>query len=222
MNEVNKETRTEGEDHPEHALSNEKAQKYSEGLVERTLSSESSSDSEPEPEIEFRPYTNADMYRDIQNMYNEVTKPQNDLTKKILKEAAEAWEESDRLGIPDEKADPCVDHFIAKYPLLAANAPYIFKVCLLKERHIDMNLVQNGLALGRGIEEGKISKHEAEVAFGKQLARRYFPQDVYKEVEHQMKDPQKVAQMRVEAEAAAKNAEKNGPKTVKVKGPKKR
>ncbi len=183
--------------------------------------SDSDSDSGSESEVEFRPYTNADMYHDINNMYKEVTNPQNDLTKKLLKEAAEAWEESDRLGIPDEKADSCVNHFIAKYPLLAANAPYIFKICLLKERHIDMNLVQNGLTLGKGIEDGNISKHEAEVTFGKQLARRYFPQDVYNEVEHQMKDPRKVAQMRVEAEAAAKNAEKNGPKTVKVKGPKK-
>ena len=173
-----------------------------------------------ENEVEFRPYTNADMYRDIKNMFEEVTTTQNALTKKLLKEAAEAWEESDRLGIPDEKADACVNHFIGKYPLLAANAPYIFKVCLLKERHIDLSLVQNGLALGKGMENGRISQHDAEITFGKQLAKRYFPQKVYNEVEEKMNDPEKVAQMRVEAEAAAENAEKNGTKTMKFNGTK--
>lgn len=170
--------------------------------------------------VEFVPYTNDLMYKDIKNMYEEVTTTTNKLTRKLLDEAAVAWEESDRLGIPDEKADPCVNHFIAKYPLLAANCPYIFKVNILKERHIDLQIVANALALERAMNETKnIDKHTAEVTFGKLLAKKYFPEDVYNEVEQQMRDPEKVAQMRADAELATRNAEENGPKTVKVKGP---
>jgi hypothetical protein len=150
-------------------------------------------------------YTNDKMYKDIYYMYEEIKKPDEE-TKKLLDQAAAAWEESDRLGIPDVKADDCVNHFCAKYPLLAINCPHIFKVMLLKERYIDMDLVANALSLERAMNETKrISKHDAEIAFGKLMARKFFPTEAYKEVEEQMKDPEKVKQLRKEAERQAKN-----------------
>lgn len=162
---------------------------------------------------EFISYTNDKMYEDISKMYEEVKNPPDELTKKLLDDASVAWEESDRLGISDKKADPCVNHFIQKYPLLAQNCPFIFKVCLLKERYINLNLVSNALSLERAMNETKkITRDQAEVAFGKQLAQEYFPEEVYNEVKEQMKDPEKVAALRKYAEEASKK----DAKTVKM------
>lgn len=149
-------------------------------------------------------YTNEKMFKDIVDMYEEVKNPKDSLTKKLLEEAVIAWEESDRLGTPDEKADPCVNHFIKKYPLLAANCPYIFKVSLLKERYIDLDLVNKALLLEHAINVTKeISKDKAEIEFGKEMAKTYFPAEVYDEVEKQMDDPEVVAEMRRRAEEAS-------------------
>lgn len=144
-------------------------------------------DNSPQPTL----YTNDAMYNDIKNMLDEVRNPRDSKTARLLKVAEVEFLKADQSG-----SDECVDHFIAKYPLLAQNCPKIFREAILVNRDIDLNMVRKALNLQEKIEKKEITQDRASEVFGLEMAERFFPETANIEAKRLYNDPHKMAAAR--------------------------
>jgi len=136
-------------------------------------------------------YDNNAMFADIKNMLEEVNNPKDDETTALLKTAEIEFKKSDQSG-----SDECVDHFIAKYPLLAQNCPKIFREALLVNRDIDLNMVRRALSLQEKLENKQMTYKSASEKFGMELAKRFFPETAHIEAKQTLSDPRKMEAVR--------------------------
>jgi len=136
-------------------------------------------------------YTNEAMFNDIKNMLDEVNHPKDAKTAGLLKIAENEFKKADQSG-----SDECVDHFIAKYPLLARNCPKIFRDALLINRDIDLNMVRRALKYQEHIEKNDITQEKASEKFGVELAERFFPAQAFNDARTSLNDPNKMVEVR--------------------------
>lgn len=148
-------------------------------------------------------YTNEAMFNDIKNMLEEVNNPKDEKTAQLLKVAEVEFTKPDQSG-----SDECVDHFIAKYPLLAQNCPKIFREALLVNRDIDLNMVRKALNLQEKLEAKQITYKKASEKFGMELAERFFPETAHIEAKRTLSDPHKMDNVRRKLNKAVLDAKR--------------